>query len=45
MNPIDVVKDAEVVLEYATEKFIMEQNNPNAAIGKGKIAVKIMVHG
>jgi uncharacterized membrane protein len=37
MNPSDVMKDAEVVLEYATEKYIMEPGD--------EIKQKIIVHG
>ena len=37
MNPTHVMQDAEVVLEYAREKYIQQVD--------GTIKVKVMVHG
>jgi hypothetical protein len=45
MNPTDVVRDAEVVLQYTLEKYIMQTDPLNQQIGQGNIDVKIMVHG
>lgn len=46
MNPADIVKDAETVLEYATEKYIQAHD---ISFGSGspsdRMRVKVMVHG
>lgn len=42
LNPEHVMKDAEVVLEYAKEKFIQQSDLVG---GKSQIKVKVVVHG
>lgn len=45
MNPQDVMEDAEIILEYAVEQFIMQKSELFGVGKKPKLNVKIMVHG
>lgn len=44
MNPDDVMQDAEVVLEYAKEKFIQLPETVDGS-NESRVAVKVLVHG
>jgi hypothetical protein len=45
MNPNDVMKDAEIVLEYAKENYIQLRDSFRNVSQKNNINVKVLVHG
>ena len=45
LNPEHVMKDAEVVLEYAKEKYIQHSDGFMNKKGANKVKVKVIVHG
>jgi hypothetical protein len=45
MNPNDVMRDAETVLEYAKENYIQLRDSSRNVSQKNNINVKVLVHG
>ena len=45
LNSHDFARDAAIVLEYATEKYIQQPDSFGNMLGNGKVKVKILVHG
>jgi hypothetical protein len=45
MNPNDVMRDAETVLEYAKENYIQLRDSFRNVSQKNNISVKVLVHG